>query len=49
MSDLVGRVRSVRVPSGALTEGVRAFGRQEADRMDREKMLDVALSQIEKQ
>jgi recombination protein RecA len=32
-----------------VTEGVRAFGRKEADRMDREKMLDVALAQIEKQ
>src|SRR3954451_14622478 len=49
MSDPIGKVRSVRVPSGAVTEGVRAFGRKEADRMDREKMLDVALAQIEKQ
>src|SRR3954454_17328805 len=49
MSDPTGTVRSVKVPSGAVTEGVRAFGRKEADRMDREKMLDVALAQIEKQ
>src|SRR5436189_1569528 len=49
MSDPIGKVRSVRVPSGAVTEGVRAFGRKEADRMDREKMLDVTLAQIEKQ
>src|SRR6266496_4161075 len=49
MSDPSATVRSVRVPSGAVTEGVRAFGRKEADRMDREKMLDVALTQIEKQ
>ncbi len=49
MSDPMGKVRSVRVPTGAVTEGVRAFGRKEADRMDREKMLDVTLAQIEKQ
>jgi len=48
MSDPTDRVRSVVVPSGAVTEGVRAFGRK-GDRMDREKMLDVALAQIEKQ
>src|SRR6266540_2377953 len=49
MSDPLARVRSVRVPLGAVTEGVRAFGREEAHGMDREKMLDVALTQIEKQ
>src|SRR5436190_535856 len=49
MSDPSGTVRSIVVPSGAVTEGVRAFGRKEADRMDREKMLDVTLAQIEKQ
>jgi hypothetical protein len=49
MSDPIATVRSIRVPSGAVTEGVRAFGRKEAGRMDREKMLDVALTQIEKQ
>jgi recombination protein RecA len=41
-------VRSIRIPSGAVTEGVRAFGRKEVH-VDREKMLDVALTQIEKQ
>ena len=49
MSDPSGTVRSIVVPGGAVTEGVLAFGRKEADRMDREKMLDVALAQIEKQ
>src|SRR5918999_3155978 len=37
------------VPRGAVTEGVRAFGQEGVRRMDREKMLDVALTQIEKQ
>src|SRR6266511_3798714 len=49
MSDPLARVRSVRVPPGAVTEGVRAYGRKEAQGMDRDKMLDVALTQIEKQ
>src|SRR3954452_23383591 len=49
MSEPIGKVRSVRVPSGAVTEGVRAFGRKEADPMDREKMLDVHRAQLEKQ
>ena len=48
MSDPPASVPSVRVPNGAVTEGVRAFGRKEAQ-VDREKMLDVALTQIEKQ
>src|SRR5436190_14051197 len=38
----------VRVPAGAVTAGVRVE-RKEAHGMDREKMLDVALTQIEKQ
>src|SRR5438034_5191735 len=38
----------VRVPVGAVTAGVRVE-RKEALRMDRDKMLDVALTQIEKQ
>jgi recombination protein RecA len=41
-------VSRVRVPAGAVTAGVRVE-RKEALRMDRDKMLDVALSQIEKQ
>src|SRR5256714_2846044 len=49
MSDPRASVPSVRIPSGAVTEGVRPFGRKEAHGMDREKMLDVALTQIEKQ
>src|SRR6266581_4499304 len=42
------RAARVRVPAGAVTAGVRVE-RKEALRMDRDKMLDVALSQIEKQ
>src|SRR5712691_11188721 len=38
----------LRVPAGAVTAGVRAE-RKEARGMDRDKMLDVALTQIEKQ
>jgi recombination protein RecA len=50
MSDPLGTVRAIRVPSSAVTEGVRAFRREKgASQMDRDKMLDVALTQIEKQ
>jgi recombination protein RecA len=38
----------VRVPAGAVTAGVRVERKEELQ-MDRDKMLDVALSQIEKQ
>src|SRR5437867_5166126 len=49
MSDPRASVRSIAVPEGAVTEGIVAWGRKEASRMDRDKMLDVALTQIEKQ
>src|SRR6266567_444363 len=49
MSDPGASVSRVTVPSGAVTAGVSAFRRKEERRMDRDKMLDVALSQIEKQ
>src|SRR5947209_10647943 len=49
MSDPGASVSRVTVPSGAVTAGVSAFRRKEERRMDREKMLDVALTQIEKQ
>ena len=49
MSDPRVTVRSIAVPPGAVTEGIVAWGRKEASRMDRDKMLDVALTQIEKQ
>src|SRR5205809_2138220 len=49
MSDPRASVRPIAVPEGAVTEGIVAWGRKEASRMDREKMLDVALTQIEKQ
>src|SRR3989440_9083995 len=49
MSDPVATVRPVIVPEGAVTAGVSAFRRKEASSVDRDKMLDVALTQIEKQ
>src|SRR5436305_708238 len=49
MSDPVATVRPVIVPEGAVTAGVSAFRRKEASPVDRDKMLDVALTQIEKQ
>jgi recombination protein RecA len=49
MSDPLDRLRTLTVPATAVTEGVRAFRRKEDPGMDREKMLDVALTQIEKQ
>src|SRR2546423_1270979 len=49
MSDPVATVRPVIVPEGAVTAGVSAFMRKEASPVDRDKMLDVALTQIEKQ
>src|SRR5205809_526701 len=49
MSDPRASVRPIAVPEGAVTEGIVARGQKEASRMDREKMLDVALTQIEKQ
>src|SRR5437773_6462228 len=49
MSDPRASVRSIAVPEGAVTEGIVAWGRKGASRMDRDKMLDVTLAQIEKQ
>src|SRR5438874_6971767 len=49
MSDPVATVRPVIVPEGAVTAGVNAVRRKEASPVDRDKMLDVALTQIEKQ
>src|SRR5205814_7776305 len=49
MSDPGATVRPVIDPEGAVTAGVSAFRRKEAHGMDRDKMLDVALTQIEKQ
>src|SRR5436309_1758547 len=47
--DEAARVAPVRVPAGAVTAGVRVATRKEALGMDRDKMLDVALTQIEEQ
>src|SRR5205814_1308963 len=49
MSDPGATVRPVIDPEGAVTAGVSAFRRKEAMSTDRDKMLDVALTQIEKQ
>src|SRR5438045_7155440 len=49
MSDPVATVRPVIVPEGAVTAGVSAFRRKEASPVDRDKILDVALTQTEKQ